>query len=303
MDPFVTLPLTAFALGKLWAWRSKKHHQKLAQKEGEGFARLQAEYQVEADLLLDELVELGRSRFGYVKSLHRQAVRLARRLPRRYRAFEPRHGWFAGKTFREVMDQLKAADAAASFTSPMEKDQWSLAFKGVLALQGLEYLDQVGWVRTPLHDSLRTTFDLPSTQGMGLPDGLDAALDMPIADLLSGPLFIFGIWRLARNIELASKAENVAAQYREATEELRRQLEYVRDARARTNGVRQDLEASAYELFKQTWLMEASRSRRFWRSMQPPEPLVGRFAAACRSFTEVLDRKLHPRGSNALMVT
>lgn len=296
MDPFVTLPLTALALGKLWAWRNRKRCQKLAHRESEAFERLRAEYQVEADLLLDALVELGRTRFGYIKTLHRQAVRLARRLPRRYRAFEPRQGWFAGKTFREVMDLLRAADAAASYSHRFEKDQWSLAFKGVLALQGLEYLDQAGWVQTPLHDSLRTTFDLPPPGTLDIPDGFDAALDLPIADLLSGPLLIFGLWRMARNIELAANAEDIAARFREADQELRQQMELVKKARARIAAIRRDLEVSAYDLFKQAWLLETVSKCLPFMPTRAPDSLVLRFAAACRKFSEVLDRRLdvHP---------
>lgn len=292
MDPFVTLPLAALALGKLWAWGNKKHQQDLARKEGEGFEELRQEYQAETGLLMDSLVELGRSRFGYIRTLHREAAYLARRLPRRHQPFHPQNGWFAGKSFRAILKQLKQADTVASFSQKHEKDRWSFAFKAILALQFAEYLDQAGWMETPLHDSLRTTLDLPSAGDIAQSGPLEGLLDIPIADLLSGPLFIFGIWRLARNIELAAQSEDVAARYRDASQELRQHLELVKQTRTRIGELKENLEEAAYELFKFSWLIKARfRGLKFVRR-PPPDELVGRFADACRRFSDVLDRRL-----------
>src|SRR5262245_27338068 len=137
MDPFTAAAALIYVFGRIGVWINK--NEKKDEHEQTRGERLQIaeKYAVSSQAMVELLEQLSQQRLGYTSTLLKRIARSAAKLEPYRRPFCPEDGWFAGKSYDEVIALVERSDAVLKRTVDAIDEKVSLAMLSVVALQGI----------------------------------------------------------------------------------------------------------------------------------------------------------------------
>lgn len=255
MPVLTTLALTAYATGKLCAWVSKVLAEMDARDADRDFSFQAQRYAVATSNLTELLVDFALKRKGILQTIYQDGVQKAQALTPR-EAFDSETGWFGAKSVDDTLKWIAEGDRLLDNQPEFldEKSKW--LFIGVLALQGFEYIEKIHvFPKTMLSESVRHSFQLPDapTDHSTI---ADVVLDASWADVLAGPLLVWGLWRMADNISKAGQFGKTAEDFRRATRALSERNSELEAEAARVTAIRSEVDEAGYQAFRVLWIAQ-----------------------------------------------
>jgi len=247
----------AYVLGKFWAWRKREGAKKLFDGEQHAAAQAFDRLQRDSDLYTARLRRVAEDQVpgAFFSRVCQRFARATTHLMRGGSEAEKNKLTGVKQSLDAAVTLIRKIDAEIGRRPELMDEKTSWALLAVMGLQGIETLEKWHLIRTPLDDSLRELLHL-GPHADGTPELLEYLIDSPITDLLSAPLFLWGVGRMFGNLSAAGDFNEQAKQLRERRDQFDARSRELRAVSAELGSIASEREEAAYQALKMAWLAE-----------------------------------------------